>query len=724
MVQQSPKTTPVRGGGTPRTCKLTNKQSWSVCSKCGIRTILPLHDCETPGVCSGGGVTKLVSTTKDTLYCHLHPDTMREMGVRIGTMARVGEEVMECWTDPSIPLSQVGCSLPDKTLVDIKPIDNIRSAVSVVIDIEGSIDKTYLPFLLQNRVIYPGQHLTVPYFSKNVVVNITSVTCAPDPSLSAALSAVSLSDQYYQITSSTLFTDTPRAVQLPVLLEADGIRSRVERIIAMATGSKDSPFGGMEPPRTLVVTGPSGTGKTLLCRTILQAADHLPSSVVSDFSKHISCEPTTRLLLLDALDTIKNDDTDRIGRVTELLTNQRSDLFILATATDIAPSLRKFFPIELPMPGLTSVARLNMFQHYLSLLPNAVTKEEVRLVATKAHGYVGADICNVCRMAVLLAEGEAVSLSHLLTAVTRITPRSMNEIKIEVPEVYWSQIGGLRDVQELLTRVITWPMSHAEQYKAMGITPPKGVLLYGPPGCCKTMMAKALATESGLNFLSVKGPELLSMYVGESERAVRDLFARARTAAPSIIFFDEIDALATHRGAEKGSGVHDRVLAQLLTELDGVIALTGVVVIAATNRPDRIDKALLRPGRLEKMVHVPLPDEACRREILEMKLSLIPHDTTVDIGVLVDKTDMFSGAEVVAVCHNAAISSIAAGRHLDMDMMCLPRDSVVHHHLYHEGGARVVQVAREPVGRTEFVILKTRPQGVFLEYLCHDRREW
>ncbi|KAK7922615.1 hypothetical protein WMY93_009517 [Mugilogobius chulae] len=252
-----------------------------------------------------------------------------------------------------------------------------------------------------------------------------------------------------------------------------------------------------------------------------------------------------------------------------------------------------------------------------------------------------------------------VTLQDLKWAMSVVKPSAMREVAIDVPKVRWSDIGGMEEVKLKLKQAVEWPLKHPEAFTRMGIQPPKGVLLYGPPGCSKTMIAKALANESGLNFLAIKGPELLSKYVGESERAVREVFRKARTVAPSIVFFDEIDALASERGSSSGSGgVGDRVLAQLLTEMDGIEQLRDVTVLAATNRPDMMDKALMRPGRLDRIVYVPLPDASTRREIFSLQFRNMPIAPDVSIDQLVSKTDKYSGAEITAVCREAALLAL------------------------------------------------------------------
>ncbi|XP_019389564.1 PREDICTED: spermatogenesis-associated protein 5 isoform X3 [Crocodylus porosus] len=239
-----------------------------------------------------------------------------------------------------------------------------------------------------------------------------------------------------------------------------------------------------------------------------------------------------------------------------------------------------------------------------------------------------------------------------------------------IGSVSWSDIGGLDNVKLKLKQAVEWPFKHPESFIRMGIQPPKGVLLYGPPGCSKTMIAKALANESGLNFLAVKGPELMNKYVGESERAVREIFRKARAVAPSILFFDEIDALAVERGSSSGAGnVADRVLAQLLTEIDGIEQLKDVTILAATNRPDMIDKALMRPGRLDRIIYIPLPDETTRQEIFKLQFQSMPISDEVCLKDLVQHTHKYSGAEITAVCREAALLALQE----DIQAKCIMR---------------------------------------------------
>ncbi len=299
-------------------------------------------------------------------------------------------------------------------------------------------------------------------------------------------------------------------------------------------------------------------------------------------------------------------------------------------------------------------------------------------LADKTHGYTGADLAAVCKEAGMIAlrraipdikkAGEAplskealeklvVTYEDFLEALKRVEPSAMREIMVEVPRVRWEDIGGLEDVKQTLREAIEWPMKYPELFKEAGVEPPKGILLYGPPGCGKTLLAKAVATETGAHFIPVRGPEILSKWVGESEKAIRKIFHRARMVAPAVIFFDEIDAIAPVRGSDVNR-VTERIVAQLLTEMDGIAELRDVVVMAATNRPDLIDPALLRPGRFEKLIYVPPPDEESRRKIFEVHTRNMKLCDDVDLAELAKRTEGYSGADIAAVCREAGMNAI------------------------------------------------------------------
>ncbi|XP_063413752.1 ATPase family gene 2 protein homolog A-like [Mytilus trossulus] len=462
---------------------------------------------------------------------------------------------------------------------------------------------------------------------------------------------------------------------------------------------------GIPPPRGVLIYGPSGTGKSLLIKAVSNEVQaHVisvsSSDVISKFFgeselklRNIFTEAEERapsIIVMDDVDSIlpsrdktQNDSQKRL--VATMLTlmdgisqNQREDKVIMVVAAccvpdQIDPALRRpgRFDKEIEVGVPTSQDRREILQKLLQKVPNTLEKEIILKIADKAHGFVGADLASVCQQASLNSlkrtlknrGNQMVSVSvtkdDISVAMTMVQPSGMREVQLEIPQVLWSDIGGQEEIKLKLKQAVEWPLLHPEAFERMGISPPRGILMYGPPGCSKTMIAKALATESGLNFIAIKGPELFNKWVGESERAVREVFRKARAAAPSIVFFDEIDALAVERGSSGGSSnVGDRVLAQLLTEIDGVERLKDVTIVAATNRPDMIDKALMRPGRLDRILYVPLPDEKTRHEILRINLCKMPVESSVDIDWIVQKTAGYSGAEICAVCHEAAMSAL------------------------------------------------------------------
>ncbi|XP_074530771.1 ATPase family gene 2 protein homolog A [Halichoeres trimaculatus] len=466
---------------------------------------------------------------------------------------------------------------------------------------------------------------------------------------------------------------------------------------------------GIPPPRGVLLYGPPGTGKTMIGRAIAnEVGAHMTvingPEIMSKFYgetearlRQIFTEASERqpaIIFIDELDALcpkregaQNEVEKRV--VASLLTlmdgigsEGHSGQLLVLGATNrphaLDPALRRpgRFDKELEVGVPSAAERADILQKQLRAVPCSATAEELTQLADVAHGYVGADLAAVCKEAGLHALRRALGASHhpsdqqlmgtvsvtlqdLQWAMTVVKPSAMREVAIDVPKVRWSDVGGMEEVKLKLKQAVEWPLRHPEAFIRMGIQPPKGVLLYGPPGCSKTMIAKALANESGLNFLAVKGPELLSKYVGESERAVREVFRKARAVSPSIVFFDEIDALASERGSSSGSGgVADRVLAQLLTEMDGIEQLQDVTVLAATNRPDMIDKALMRPGRLDRIVYVPLPDAPTRREIFALQFRNMPVAQDVSPDDLVLKTNKYSGAEITAVCREAALLAL------------------------------------------------------------------
>ena len=371
-------------------------------------------------------------------------------------------------------------------------------------------------------------------------------------------------------------------------------------------------------------------------------------------------------------------------------------IFILAATNRpnaVDPAFRRpgRFDREFEIGIPDAVGRLDILGKLLSKVPNSLVKGNIEHVNSMAHGYVGADLAALVRQGAVhalerlkkelgpaatdqeIAESDNLRIvrEDLLYAMSIIRPSVVRQVTVEVPKVYWDEIGGQTDIKEKMKEAVEWPLKHPEVFARFNIKPPKGILLYGPPGCSKTLMAKALATESGLNFLAVKGPELFSKWVGDSEKAVRDIFKKARAASPSIIFFvrfylskDEIDSIAQRRAGQDAS-VADRVLSQLLAEMDGIEPLVNVTIIAATNRPDIIDSALLRPGRIDSMLYVAPPNHASRISIFKIRFSKMPIGPDVDVDRLGLLTDGYSGAETVAVCQDAGMNAMEESMNIE-----------------------------------------------------------
>uniref|UniRef100_UPI00398EE5EF ATPase family gene 2 protein homolog A isoform X2 n=1 Tax=Pristiophorus japonicus TaxID=55135 RepID=UPI00398EE5EF len=466
---------------------------------------------------------------------------------------------------------------------------------------------------------------------------------------------------------------------------------------------------GITPPRGILLFGPPGTGKTLIARAVAnEVGAHI--SVINGpeimskyfgesearlrqiFAEATQCQPS--IIFIDELDALcpkregaQHEVEKRV--VASLLTlmdgigseGSQGQLLVLGATNRphaIDPALRRpgRFDKEIEIGIPNAEDRADILKKFLKNVPTLLTESELVQLADGAHGYVGADLAAVCKEAGLHALRRAlgecsnpsdekvagsvkITFNDFLKAMNDVRPSAMREVTIDVPKVSLSDIGGMENVKLKLRQAVEWPLKHPESFARMGIQPPKGILLYGPPGCSKTMIAKALANESGLNFLAVKGPELMSKYVGESERAVREIFRKARAVAPSILFFDEIDALAVERGSSAGAGnVADRVLAQLLTEMDGIEQLHNVTILAATNRPDMIDKALMRPGRIDRIIYVPLPDTATRAEIFKLQFRSMPINDDVSLDYLVAGTEKYSGAEIIALCREAALLAL------------------------------------------------------------------
>ncbi|XP_053695344.1 ribosome biogenesis protein SPATA5 [Sabethes cyaneus] len=470
----------------------------------------------------------------------------------------------------------------------------------------------------------------------------------------------------------------------------DNVVREIIDIVDLALGKTNQP-SQVPVNRGILVYGVSGVGKTLLvdsianhmkCHTIRIRSTEIFSRFYGEsesnlsrlFNKTFTNYPDPTIIIVEEIHNLcpKAESSDIVKRISNYFINLLDSLhtrvegarsIVLATtdnADNLNPAIRRSgrleYEFEIPVPS--AEGREQILTKILSSQRHTLVPEDIRKIARITHGYVGADLVSLVGRAMHEAKA-AAGYGDMISALQHVKASAMREILIECPNVHWDDIGGQDDLKLKLRQIIEWPIHRPEIFARLGIAPPRGLLMFGPPGCSKTMIAKAIATESKVNFLSIKGSELFSMWVGESERAVRELFRKARQVAPSIIFFDEIDAIGGERSADGGgSSVKERVLAQILTEIDGVSALKNVKIVAATNRPDLIDKALMRPGRLDRIIYVGLPDARTREEIFRIKLAKIPTGSDVSLQALVTSTDGYSGSEIEALCQEAVMEAL------------------------------------------------------------------
>ncbi len=464
---------------------------------------------------------------------------------------------------------------------------------------------------------------------------------------------------------------------------------------------------GVEAPKGVLLHGPPGNGKTLLAKAVAGETNanfttiggpEIMSKFYGESEERLreifkqAEENAPSIIFIDEIDSIAPKREDVSGETERRVVAQLLSLMdgleargkvVVIGATNrpnaIDPALRRpgRFDREIEINPPNKDGRLEILQIHTRGMPleSEVSLEEL---ADLTHGYVGADLSALCKEAAIRSlrrilpdldlEMESIPIDVLnkitvkredfFSALREMQPSALREVLVEKPDVHWSDIGGLEDVKRELQEAVEWPLKYADVFDYMDTALPKGVLLYGPPGTGKTMMAKAVATESEANFINVKGPEFLSKWVGESEKAVRETFRKARQAAPCVIFMDEIDSIAPTRGGEGDSHVTERVISQLLTEIDGMQSLNNVIVIAATNRPDILDPALLRPGRFDRIVKVGMPDLEARKQILHIHTDRKPLADDVDLDKLAEKTEGFTGADLAALTNEAVMLAI------------------------------------------------------------------
>ncbi len=648
------------------------------------------------------------------------PEVMAKLGLQSGDVIEIiGKSSVPAIVWPGYPedrgkgiiridgslRNNAGVGIDDKVRirkVEAKPAEKVTLAPTEPVRLMGG--EAYLLRLLEGRPITRGQKIRVELFGHT----LTFVVTATKP---AGVVIVSR-DTTIELKEKPV-EGVERAVPNVTYEDIGGLKRELRLVREMIELPLKHPelFQrlGIDPPKGVLLYGPPGTGKTLIAKAVANEvnAHFISISGPEIMSKYYgeseqrlreifeeAKENAPSIIFIDEIDSIAPKREEVTGEVERRVVAQllalmdgleaRGDVIVIAATNRpdaIDPALRRpgRFDREIEIGVPDREGRKEILEIHTRGMPLA---EDVDLdeLAELTVGFVGADLEALCKEAAMHAlrtrmekgdidieaeeipeevlENLKVTREDFLEALKNIEPSAMREVLVEVPNIRWDDIGGLKHAKQELMEAVEWPLKYPEVFNAVNIKPPKGILLYGPPGTGKTLLAKAVANESNANFISVKGPELLSKWVGESEKHVREMFRKARQVAPCVLFFDEIDSLAPRRGSGSDSHVTERVVSQLLTELDGMEELKDVVVIAATNRPDMIDPALLRPGRIERHIYIPPPDKEARKEIFRIHLRGKPLADDVSIDELAEKTEGYTGADIEAVCREAGMLAI------------------------------------------------------------------
>lgn len=557
---------------------------------------------------------------------------------------------------------------------------------------------------LENVPVFEGDFIQIPQLGRKVEYKVTNTV----PSGPVIISR-STEIQFKKPERRKL------EMEEPTFSEIGGLKEEIKKVRELIELPIQHPelfeTMNMAPPKGILFHGPPGTGKTLMARAIANTTNayfisisgpeimskfygESEANLRKQFTKAQKHAPA--IIFIDEIDAIAPKREEARGNVEKRVVSQllslmdglerREEVVVIGAtnrASALDPALRRAGrfdrEIEFGVPNLTE--RYEILKIHTRGLPLA-KDVSLRKVAEMTHGFVGADLAALVKEAGMRALREftkenknevesptqipeekletlTVKSAHFMKAIDATHPSALREIFLEIPDLVWEDIGGLEQVKGKLREVVEWPIRFPGKFERMGIDPPKGVLLYGPPGCGKTMLAKAVANESQANFISVKGPELISKWVGESEKALREVFRKARQASPTVIFFDEIDSLAPQRGRYAGSsGVSERVISQLLTEMDGLTSKGKVIVTAATNRPDILDPALLRPGRFDRIVYVSPPSKKERKEILKIHSRDVPLDTKTSLEEIAERTKNFTGADLKTLVKESAMNAL------------------------------------------------------------------
>lgn len=587
--------------------------------------------------------------------------------------------------------------------VTAKNAEKITFAPTEQLRLQGG--EEYLKQVLEGRAIAKGDTITLNVMGNKIDLVVTSFAPSGDAVLMASTTEVKVSDK-----PAANNGDVPKVSYDDIGGLGDAVKKIREMVELPLRHPELFKRLGVEAPKGVLLHGPPGTGKTMLAKAVAgETSSNFISiggpEIVSKFYGESEGklreifkdaeENAPSIIFIDEIDSIapKRDEVNgeeerRI--VAQLLSlmdglNSRGKVVVIGATNrpnSIDEALRRpgRFDREIEIGIPDRDGRLEILEIHTRGMPLA-DDVDLKWLANKTHGYAGADLSALTKEAAMAAlrrvlpdvdlEAEeiprevlnsiSVTKDDFKNALKDMQPSTMREVLIEKPNVRWEDIGALEEAKQELKEAVEWPLKFGKVFDHMNAKPPKGILLYGPPGTGKTMLAKAVATESEANFIAVKGPEFLNKWVGESEKAVRETFRKARQASPCVIFMDEIDSIAPERGTGGDSNVTERVISQMLTEMDGLESLNDVVVIAATNRPDIMDPALLRPGRFDKSIFIGPPDKESRKAIFGIHTKNRPLADDVDLEELADKTDGCTGADIAAICNEAVMNAV---RHL------------------------------------------------------------
>ncbi len=647
-------------------------------------------------------------------------DTMQKLGITAGDFVEIhgkkmtvavawpayaedqGEEIVRM---DGLIRRNAGVALNEYVVLKKADVKEAQAIIFAPTDVRLSVDEEFVSFVKRRFMDMPfveGDMTLLSIFGSAVPLVVTRTRPHGPVKI--------LETSHVQVLSEP--TPEKKGISMVTYEDIGGLHEEIQRIREMVELPLRHPelFQrlGIEPPRGVFLYGPPGCGKTLLAKAVANESDanfyvisgpEIMSKFYGESEARLreifqkAQETAPSIVFIDEMDAIapkREEVTGEVERrvVAQLLSlmdgmGTRGNIIVIGATNRpnaIDPALRRpgRFDREIEIGVPDKQGRYEILQIHTRNMPLAEDVDLKRL-SDVTHGYTGADISSLSREAAMKAlrrympeinleeervppeilDKMVVNEDDFLSAYREITPTAMREVYVEVPSVRWKEVGGLEQLKNQLIEAVEWPLKKPEVFKKMGITPPRGILLFGPPGCGKTLLARAVATESEANFISIKGPEIFSKWVGESEKAIREVFRKGRTAAPAIIFFDELDSIVPRRGlGYSDSGASERVISQLLTELDGIESLQNVVVIGATNRPDILDPAVLRPGRFDRLIYVPAPDHKALKEIFKIHIRNMPLSKDVDLDQVAHMAAGYSGADVEALCREAAMNAL------------------------------------------------------------------